>query len=236
MGGTFGRKRVYGAVGTIGVAAILVMTAVPAGAAVVLTSNFSGYGASPGSASTTTASYTVPKVVCHAGENSGVDAQVQLYGTTKAESAGAGVRLKCVKGVQTYQATYLLGGVLTFPALTVRAGDKIKETVAQAAPKTTLTIDDLSTHKTVTKTGPGASDMFASVGVNSIPVSTTNSTMQNVPDFGTLSFSAALVNGAKIGTFGPTQWERADASHHVEITTSVISGGSNFTTTFKRST
>ena len=235
MGGTMGKKRVFGAVGTVGVVAILVMTAVPAGAAVVLTSNNAGYGASATSIKTASASYTVPKVICHPGENAAVDAQVHIYSATTADAA-AGVRVMCVKGVQTYQVVLVINHTPSFPAISVKANNNIKVSASQDASKATVTIDDLTTSKTVTKSGAGGTDAQVQASDVGVAVSTTNSALQNVPNFGKMTFTGVTVNAAKIGTLSPVQWEREDASHHVEISTSALSGGSSFTTTYLRST
>jgi hypothetical protein len=234
MGGMFIRKRIFGALGMIGVAAILVMTAVPAGAAVVLTTNSAGYGGSASSVKAASATYTVPTVTCHAGENAAVDAQVHVYGTTTKDAA-AGVRVMCVKGVETYQAVFAINRTPSYPAITVKAGNRITVSASQDPSKATVTIADLTTHKSVTKSGAGGTDIQFQIVDVGVAVSTTNSALQNVPDFGRMTFSSVTVNAAKVGTFSPVQWERADAKNHVEISTSALSGGLTFTTTYLRS-
>ena len=67
MGGLFGGKCVFGVAGMVGAASMLIATAVPAGAAVVLTTNNAGYGGSAAAVTSGSASYTVPSVTCHAG-------------------------------------------------------------------------------------------------------------------------------------------------------------------------
>lgn len=234
MGGLFGGKCVFGVAGMVGAASMLIAAAVPAGAAVVLTTNNAGYGGSAAAVTSGSASYTVPSVTCHAGENAAVDAQVHLYGTTTKDAA-AGLRVMCVKGVQTYQAVLVINRTPSFPSIVVKAGNKITVSASQNASRATVAIDDITTHKTATKSGAGGKDIQFQVTDVGVSVSTTDAALQDVPDFGKMTFSGATVNSAKIGTFSPVQWERADAKNHVEISTSALSGGSTFTTTFLRS-
>ncbi|HZU60442.1 MAG TPA: hypothetical protein VE983_05720, partial [Solirubrobacteraceae bacterium] len=54
-----------------------------------------------------------------------------------------------------------------------------------------------------------------------------------VPSFGSVHFSALLVNGAAFGSMSPRQYNRVTSTGTLQIATSALTGKEAFTTTFK---
>jgi hypothetical protein len=99
----------------------------------------------------------------------------------------------------------------------------------------TLTITDATRHWTETTVQSAtASDLTAEV-IAEAPATDSDGTITILPlaDFGKVSFSKAMVDGATLGNASPEQFTMADTNGTVKAVSSAITSGENFTVTWK---
>jgi hypothetical protein len=231
--------------GVVGAMIALVATAVPASAAVFKATYEAGYytgaPAVPVEQSAST-QFKLPTITCKTGQNAAVDPEAEVFGSTPV-AVQAGVRLKCVAGKASYQPQLLINGTRTFPALVVKVGDTISESAMETSTHSTVTIKDVTTGKSATKSGGGGKDTSCSIVMGRVSTTATSSTAQPIPKFGPLTFTSSKINGKAVGSLN---WGSNDmysgtvnpppASAHLLISVSNLSaGGTTFTATFKAS-
>lgn len=195
---------------------------------------YANYVAIPESVSAT---MVVPKLKCKTGEEQAVYAEVGVEGNTNA----AGVVTGC-NGKQAYYwpSLTLNNAVKNYSSDKAYPGDKVKLSITQSDSATDVSANDLTHKFDVKRTAAGnatGDDLLVGEDAWDDP------TQLGVPDFGTLSFSNALLNGSPFGSFGSAsslvQYDRytsTAASGKLEIATSPFaSNKESFKTTFKRS-
>ncbi|HWG26398.1 G1 family glutamic endopeptidase, partial [Actinospica sp.] len=150
------------------------------------------------------------------------------YGTSTVEQTG--VATDCSSGspvdepwYEMYPANPVYLNTSTYPA---SAGDKISASVTYAGSrKYTLKLTDSTRGWTYT-TSKSLSASRASAEV--IIESPTGS----YPNFGTLNFSSATINGSSLGSFSPTALDPSSNGTYEARTSALGSSGTSFSETF----
>jgi hypothetical protein len=217
---------------------LLVLTftaAVPAGARVLppqgISQNdffFAGYEARE-SVTSVSASFTVPKLTCPNSGMLGIAPGVSLTGGTSTE---ADVAVLCQNGAPHDVARMFLNNSPPYSLpMAISPGDTMAVSVTETPTAGMATITDLTQQTSVTKRASGASNVLARIGDGSVLDNT--GLLLGVPSFGTVTFSAAKVNGSALGASSPTPVNRTLFST-LKIFTGVLdSTGTSFTTNFQ---
>jgi hypothetical protein len=195
-------------------------------------SNWAGYSATGGTFTSVSSSWVQPAGSCTSQDSYsafwiGIDGD----GSDSVEQTGSEV--DCVDGTPEYYAWYEM-----YPAYpvnysnVVRPGDHFTSTVSVSGDTFTLKLSDTTQGwtKTTTKTSSTAEDASAEI----IAEAPSSDTVLPLTDFGTVNFSDSTANGEPIGDFDPDQINMASGST-TKATTSALSGGENFSVTWKHS-
>lgn len=191
--------------------------------------NWGGYAATGSGFTSVSAKWTEPSASCESTNDLyapwvGIDG----YGTSTVEQTG--VATDCSSGrpvdepwYEMYPANPVYLNTSTYP---VSAGDVISASVTYVgSSRFTLKLSDTTRGwtYTTTKTLTSAKRRSAEVIIESPAGS--------YPDFGTLKFSSAMVNGSSLGSFSPVALDPSSYWGY-EAHTSSLSGGTSFTETF----
>ena len=122
-----------------------------------------------------------------------------LVENSSGDGADSFIEVGCKSGKATYAVGALMYSTLTIFATTVRAGDSVSLSAAMNGTSTTATVDDTTTGFNQTVSGAGDTAAYGYIG--SFPAYKGGPKPLHVPDFGTISFTSAEVNGAGIGTY-----------------------------------
>ena len=158
---------------------------------------FNGYIGVPGAVS---AILVVPKLNCGGTTSAGTAVYVGVG--IQSVNSYARLYLACTpQGVaRSYPSLEVNGTVKDCPSDTAHAGDTIQFAVSQSDSQVTGSVID-ETHKfTVTRNGTG-SGTGQGITAGDYPA-VSGSTTSAVPNFGTLAFSGALINGYPFGSAG----------------------------------
>jgi len=155
--------------------------------------DFANYIAVPGAVS---AIIVVPRLSCHASPAAGSSIYVGVG--IQSVNAYARLYLACTPHrVASYYPSLLINGTIKNIASDLaRPGDRIEFAVSQSISIVTVSVIDV-THKfivTSNGTGSGTSEGIAAGDFPAVP-----GTTSSVPNFGTLNFSSALINGYPFG-------------------------------------
>lgn len=186
--------------------------------------NWGGYAATGSGFTSVSASWTEPKATCNSTNDLyapwvGIDG----YGSSTVEQTG--VATDCSSGRPVNQAWYEMYPAnpvyLSLSTYPVSAGDSIHASVTYAgSSRYTLKLTDSNKGWTYSTTKSlSASRTSAEVIIES-PTGA-------YPNFGTLNFSSATVNGNALGSYGPTALDPSSGGVY-EAHTSALSGGTNF--------
>jgi hypothetical protein len=190
--------------------------------------NWGGYAATGSGFTSVSATWTEPSATCNSTNDLyapwvGIDG----YGSSTVEQTG--VATDCSSGSPVDQAWYEMYPAnpvyLSSSSYPVRAGDVINASVTYAGSnKYTLKLNDSTRGWTYTTSKSlSASRTSAEVIIES-PTGA-------YPNFGTLHFSNATVNGTSLGSHSPTALDPSNGVY--EAHTSAISGGTSFTDTYE---
>jgi hypothetical protein len=192
--------------------------------------NWGGYAATGSGFTSVAATWTEPNATCNSRNDLyapwvGIDG----YGTSTVEQTG--VATDCSSGRAVYQAWYEMYPAspvyLSTGSYPVAAGNSIHASVTYAGSnKYTLTLQNTSRGWTYTTTKTLSSARRRSAEV--IIESPTGS----YPNFGSVTFTSATVNGATLGSFNPTAMDPS-ANGVYEAHASALSGGTSFTMTYE---
>jgi hypothetical protein len=196
--------------------------------------DFNNYIGVPGAVS---AIIVVPKLSCAGTPTAGSAVYVGV-GIASVNSY-ARLYVACTpKGVARYYPSLLVNGTVeNVPGKAARAGDTIQFAVSQSVSKVTISVIDVTHGWVVSHDGSG-SGTGQGITAGDFPV-LSGSTASAVPNFGTLAFSSAVINGYPFGLAG-TGLQAADLSTSsdgpIQIKT-VYSAGKKeaFATVFKHS-
>jgi hypothetical protein len=192
--------------------------------------NWGGYAATGSGFTSVSATWVQPSATCsHTTDLYAPWVGLDGYGSSTVEQTG--VATDCSSGTpvnepwyEMYPAAPVYLNTGTYP---VSAGNTIHASVVYAGSnKFTLTLQNVSRGWTftTTKTLRSARRSSAEVIIESPP--------GKYPNFGTVSFSAATVNGASLGSFGPVAMDPS-ANGVYEAHTSALSGGTAFSITYQ---
>jgi hypothetical protein len=234
-----------------GIAVCAALTAAPAAVAAPLagpaavtaataagaeSASWAGYylsGAS-GAFSSVSASWTVPAAACTSGSQD-ADFWVGLDGVSSDSVEQIGLEADCASGSATYFGWYEM-----YPANPVifsnviGPGDALSASVTVSGTKTyTLVLADATQcwTKTVTKSQAGLARSSAEI-VTSGPGAAGGS--PTLTDFGKVTFSQCMVNGASMGTQSPVKVTMVDDKGNVMVAPGPMTSAGKFTNTWER--
>ncbi|MEY9875674.1 hypothetical protein ABH931_005178 [Streptacidiphilus sp. MAP12-33] len=186
--------------------------------------NWGGYAATGSGFTSVSASWTEPKATCNSTNDLyapwvGIDG----YGSSTVEQTG--VATDCSSGSPVDQAWYEMYPAnpvyLSLSSYPVSAGDSIKASVAYTGSRRyTLTLTDSTKGWTYTTTKSLSAQRTSAEVIIESPTGA-------YPNFGTLNFSSATVNGSSLGSFGPAALDPSSNGVY-EASTSALSGGTSF--------
>ena len=192
------------------------------GGASVKNSNYdAGYvtGVTAGSATTSTATFTVPALSC-APPDLGIYAGVDVAATSTGSAAG--VAVKCEFGKAVYFPALVINGVGTpFRTSPFAAGDVINLSASVTTTATTVQVTDVTKNVTKTLTGAGARPHAAFIG--DLPWFSNKGALLGVPNFGKLKFFNCQIDGKALQSWNPQEYQRVNSSGTVQIATGPFS-------------
>jgi hypothetical protein len=156
--------------------------------------NFANYIAVPGAVS---ANVLVPKLNCQTAPSEGSSIYVGVgIGSV---NTYARLYLACTpQHVARYYASFVINGsIRNVPSDVAHPGDTIKFTVSQSVSKVTASVVD-TTHKFVAISNGAGSGTSEGVVAGVFPAA--SGSTASLPNFGTLVFSVALINGYPFGS------------------------------------
>ena len=200
------------------------------------TSTFAGYqsAVAPGSATSSAASSSVPKLSCTTATRAvGPAAGVQANNNKTFSSAS--LFTGCVNGkAVNYPALVINGHETPYPKSPFSAGDVINLSTNVTTKGTTVQVTDVTTGASQKLTGAGASASAAYIGDTAWVNST--GTLLGVPNFGTLTFTKCRIDGITLAASLPYRYQRVNSSNIVQIATGALpSTGTRFATSYKHS-
>ena len=196
---------------------------------------FAGYEAAvkAGSATVSSASFTVPTLSCTTTDRAitpvaGVDANnFKTY-------SSAFLFTGCVNGqAVNYPSLVMNGNETDYTTTLLSAGDVINLTTKVSTNRTRVQVTDVTTGVTEKLLGPGASASDAYFGDSSW---FNNGALLHVPDFGKLTFKNCLIDGKALASWHPDAYQRVNSVGTVQIQTGGMwPTGTAFTTHFQHS-
>jgi hypothetical protein len=197
---------------------------------------FAGYAVSnPGhSVRQATATFVVPTITC---ENSfsGVGPSVLVYSNVNARTgshttSGAGIGVACEDGGPFYESVMIVNDK-AFNDLELNAGDTVQVTVRVVPGGTQVVLDDVTSGVSKTRLGRGQNAVQTFIGDNSVVV---DGQSGNLDPFTASEVTAVQVNSRPLGSQHPFrfQWVR---QRKTLVTASPLTGGEDFTLTFRSS-
>jgi Peptidase A4 family len=210
------------------------VSGIPANATAATSQNWAGYAASgtPGTFTSVSSSWTEPAVTCTAQQTfSSFWVGLDGDGTQTVEQAGT--EADCNNGKASYQGWFeMFPSAPVFYNNPVAAGDAMSASVAaNGGGAFTLTLSDQTqgwtqtTHQTSAAAQLGSAEIIAeapSDATNVLPLSS----------FGTVNFTAALVDNAALGSTGPAALIMVSAAGVTEATPSALTNGDSFSVTW----
>jgi hypothetical protein len=224
------------------VAATLAAPAVPAGAAAAPELSFrplhyntngynwGGYAATGSGFTSVSASWTEANATCNSTDDLyapwvGIDG----YGSSTVEQTG--VATDCSTGRPVHQAWYEMYPAnpvyLSVSSYPVSAGDQITALVTYAGSnRYTLKLTDSTRGWTYSTTKSLSARRVSAEVIIESPTGA-------YPNFGTLNFTSATVNGSSLGSFGPVALDPSNGAYEAR-TSALGSGGTSFSETYLR--
>ncbi len=189
--------------------------------------NWGGYAATGSGFTSVSASWTEANATCNSTDDLyapwvGIDG----YSSSTVEQTG--VATDCSSGSPVHQAWYEMYPAspvyLSLSSYPVSAGDHITASVNYAGSNQyTLKLTDSSRGWTYTTTKSLSSSRASAEVIIESPTGA-------YPNFGTLNFTSATVNGTSLGSFGPVALDPSNGAY--EARTSALSGGTSFSETY----
>ena len=180
------------------------------------------------------ATFVVPTITC-TNDFSGVGPSVLVYSHVNARTgshttSGAGVGVACENGGPFYESVMIINNH-AFNDLTLHAGDTVDVTVRVVPGRSTVTLTDVTTDVSKTRSGLGQSAVQTFIGDNSVVV---DGQSGQLDAFTPTQVTDVLVNSRPLGAQRPFrfQWVRQG---HTLVTASPLRAGDGFTLTFRSS-
>nr|WP_239029195.1 G1 family glutamic endopeptidase [Pseudonocardia acidicola] len=188
--------------------------------------NWSGYVATGLVAESVSASWIEPTVTCNATNDTFAPwVGIGGYGTTTL--AQTGVEISCSSGSPVYRAWYeLIPASPVYDDAAVGPGDAIKAEVIRAGTRYTMTVTDRTRNWTRTVTKSYAGSSTSAEFILESPTGT-------YPNFGTVTFTGATVNGRQLSRYRPVALDASNASGGFDDHTGPLSGGT-FSVSYRR--
>ncbi|MFD5466302.1 G1 family glutamic endopeptidase [Kitasatospora sp. NPDC127059] len=191
--------------------------------------NWGGYAATGSGFSSVAASWTEPDAVCNSTNDLyapwvGIDG----YGSSSVEQTG--VATDCSSGSPVNQAWYEMYPAapvyLSLSSYPVSAGDHISASVTYAgSSRYTLKLTDSTRGWTYTTTKSTSAQRTSAEVIIESPTGA-------YPDFGTLNFTSATVNGKSLGSTNPVALDPSSNGTYEATTGGLGSNGTSFSETF----
>lgn len=191
--------------------------------------NWGGYAATGSGFTSVSASWTEPSATCNSTNDLyapwvGIDG----YGSSTVEQTG--VATDCSSGSPVNQAWYEMYPAnpvyLSLSSYPVSAGDHITASVTYAgSSRYTLKLTDSSWGWTYSTTKSLSAKRASAEVIIESPTG-------SYPNFGTLSFTSATVNGKSLGSSGPVALDPSSNGTYEARTSALGSSGTSFTETF----
>ena len=198
--------------------------------------HWSGYDATTGDYTSVSATFTQPTVDCSSGGD--VVFWVGLGGGTASSDSlqQNGTFVQCNGGTPSYSAwweTWPCNSITNYGG-TVRAGDKITmSTTNLGNNKYKFTTTDTTEGWSVSPTHTGCNGGSTATAEVITETPEIGSGLADLPDFGTVSYSAATINGAALSAASPTKVNMARSGTTMDTTSAIGSGGETFSNTWK---
>ncbi|HWA68149.1 MAG TPA: G1 family glutamic endopeptidase [Mycobacteriales bacterium] len=195
---------------------------------------FAGYAVSnPGKpVRQVTATFVVPTITC-VNSFSGVGPSVLVYSNINARTgahttSGAGVGVACEDGGAVYESVMLVDNK-AFNDFELDAGDTVEVSVRVVPAGTVVSLDDVTSGASKSRTGAGRRGVQTFIGDNSVVVDGQSGSLD---PFTASQVSDVRVNSRPIGTQHPFrfQWVRRGTTL---VSASPLTGGEDFTLTFR---
>jgi hypothetical protein len=193
-----------------------------------------GYLESSPATATVVDKFTVPTVTCSSTTFQAVELSAIVFASSTAQPPnGAGVVIACQNGSPFYKGQFLVNGSGTFiNAFTPHPGDAIKAVASVSPSSTKLAVKDKTQGKSSSMAAPGATNLKAFWGVESLFSGTT----LPVPNFGTANFTKGSVNAATVQASGGVAYD-LKLTTVVDVQTGVLNAtGNAWSEVFKAST
>jgi hypothetical protein len=192
--------------------------------------NWGGYAATGSGFTSVSATWTEANATCNSTDDLyapwvGIDG----YGSSTVEQTG--VATDCSSGSPVHQAWYEMYPAnpvyLSLSSYPVSAGDHITASVTYAGSnRYTLKLTDSSRGWTYSTTKSLSSQRASAEVIIESPTGA-------YPNFGTLNFTSATVNGSSLGSFGPVALDPSNGAYEAR-TGALGSGGTSFSETYLR--
>jgi len=207
-------------------------------AAPISTHTFAGYqtNVTTGSATSSAASFTVPKLSCTTAART-IAADVGVAANNFNSDSIAGVATQCASGKAVYFPSLVANNAeADYTTIHFSAGNVINLSASVTTSGTTVQVTDVTKNVSVatTITGAGASPNAAWIGDDSWY--SNSGTRLGVPNFGKLTFTSCLIDGTALGGWHRQAYQRVNGRGTVEIATGGLSpDGTAFTTLYRSS-
>lgn len=207
----------------------MVTSANAVNAAAMTSVNWAGYAAlgTPGQFTSVSTSWTQPAVTCGAATTfSSFWAGLDGDGTNTVEQTGT--EADCANGAATYQGWFeMFPNAPVFYPNPVKPGDAMSASVvANGNGAFTLTLSDATGNWTQTTHQTSATAQLGSAEI--IAEAPSNGTVLPLSNFGTVTFSNDMVNGAALGNANTSALTMVSAAGVTEATPSALTGGNSF--------
>ena len=183
--------------------------------------------------SSVTTTFAVPSITCKK-SFSGVGPSIVVQTTPNKKNVyaidAAAVGVGCVKGKAEYESIIEVNND-SFNDFPFSAGDSVKVTITLNKKKTSVTVDDLTSKTSKTRTGAGRLGEYAYLGDEGLEI---NSKKTGLDPFTKTSFTASKVNGKSLSAQKAVAYE-AKRGKTLLIAVSRLSKGEDFDLTFEHS-
>ena len=216
----------------VGALVFFVMTGPQAGAAPLSAQGrypFAGYITAKAPVTSVSATTSVPTFPCGR-RLTAVAASAIVYDGSENAFSAAEIYLGCQHKQEVLAALAELDGTFSTLSITVHTGDTMSLSVSCGAGGVTVSVDDQTSMTTASSSSAGAESCSqAEIGDDGVAPSGSTKIVA-LPPFGSISYSAAEVNGGPLGSVSSSPATYEEGKRNV-ITTGALSGGTAFTTT-----
>jgi hypothetical protein len=216
-------------------ASVVTSAAASSGVAPKVSKTFAGYEVSKPKTHimSATTTFVVPTITCKkgfsgVGPSVVVQTAVNKHNTYANEVAAVGVG--CVNKKAEYESIIGIGSQ-SFNDFPFAAGDVVVASITLTKSKTTVSIDDTTSHDHKTRTGAGGIGAIAYVGDEGLVI---NNKKTGLDPFTKTQFTKTEVNGKSLAAQKAIAFERKRGGT-LQIAVSKLSKGKNFTLAFRHS-